>query len=194
MIYPGDAVLSSQEKTNICYLAFPDSNSGNTRDTNFHFRIRRLDVITMEYSVMVTIKKFVNLWLLLSLSSKKILWFDSSNTIQIKNGPHFETLILSTVHHVDVYKALNNVLNHVQLLWELVLIGEPVLIVANTPQRCSSIVQALVSLIAPLKYFDDYRPFFTIHDSEFKEYSSKCRSPYKLYYEGFLELSNSAFF
>ncbi|KAK6017836.1 hypothetical protein OSTOST_16634 [Ostertagia ostertagi] len=41
VIYPGDAVLSTQEKTNICYLAFPDSNSGNTKDTNFHFRIRR---------------------------------------------------------------------------------------------------------------------------------------------------------
>ncbi|MFH4984338.1 hypothetical protein AB6A40_011047 [Gnathostoma spinigerum] len=41
VVYPGDAQLSSTEKTNICYLAFPDSNSGCTRDTTFHFRIRR---------------------------------------------------------------------------------------------------------------------------------------------------------
>ncbi|KIH43285.1 hypothetical protein ANCDUO_26712, partial [Ancylostoma duodenale] len=53
----------------------------------------------------------------------------------------------------------------------------PLLVMANTPQRCSSIVQALVSLIAPLRYHNDYRPFFTIHDSEFKEYSSKSRAP-----------------
>ncbi|KHN72432.1 Protein DENND6B [Toxocara canis] len=41
VVYPGDAQLSSTEKMNICYLAFPDSNSGCSRDTNFHFRIRR---------------------------------------------------------------------------------------------------------------------------------------------------------
>jgi hypothetical protein len=28
------------EKTNICYLAFPDSNSGCMGDTQYHFRIR----------------------------------------------------------------------------------------------------------------------------------------------------------
>jgi len=33
--------LSEQDRTNICYLAFPDSNSGVMGDTQFHFRIRR---------------------------------------------------------------------------------------------------------------------------------------------------------
>lgn len=33
--------LSDQDRTNICYLAFPDSNSGIMGDTQFHFRIRR---------------------------------------------------------------------------------------------------------------------------------------------------------
>jgi hypothetical protein len=32
--------LSENEKTNICYLSFPDSNSGCMGDTQFHFRIR----------------------------------------------------------------------------------------------------------------------------------------------------------
>ena len=32
--------LSESDKTNICYLAFPDSNSGVMGDTQFHFRIR----------------------------------------------------------------------------------------------------------------------------------------------------------
>lgn len=32
--------LSESEKTNICYLSFPDSNSGCMGDTQFHFRIR----------------------------------------------------------------------------------------------------------------------------------------------------------
>lgn len=32
--------MTDQEKTNICYLAFPDSNSGCMGDTKFHFRFR----------------------------------------------------------------------------------------------------------------------------------------------------------
>lgn len=33
--------MSEQEKSNICYLAFPDSNSGCMGDTQFHVRIRQ---------------------------------------------------------------------------------------------------------------------------------------------------------
>lgn len=33
------------------------------------------------------------------------------------------------------------------------------------------------STIAPLKYCADYRPYFTIHDSEFKEYTTDAQTP-----------------
>ena len=33
--------LSEQDKTNVCYLALPDSNSGIMGDIQFHFRIRQ---------------------------------------------------------------------------------------------------------------------------------------------------------
>lgn len=40
-IYPNNHVkLSPQDKTNICYLSFPDSNSGLLGDSNFHFRFK----------------------------------------------------------------------------------------------------------------------------------------------------------
>lgn len=32
-------------------------------------------------------------------------------------------------------------------------------------------------MIAPLKYCADHRPYFTIHDSEFKEYTTDAPSP-----------------
>lgn len=41
MIYPGDRELTERERTNICYLAFPDSNSGLMGNVQFHFRIRQ---------------------------------------------------------------------------------------------------------------------------------------------------------
>ncbi|CAG0892421.1 unnamed protein product [Darwinula stevensoni] len=40
MVYPGHAKLTEEEKLNICYLAFPDSNSGQMGDSLFHFRIQ----------------------------------------------------------------------------------------------------------------------------------------------------------
>ena len=46
-LYPGESptphpdYLSEHDRTNVCYLAFPDSNSGIMGDTQFHFRIRR---------------------------------------------------------------------------------------------------------------------------------------------------------
>lgn len=41
VVYPGDAQLTANEKSSICYLSFPDSNCGIAHDTNFYFRIRR---------------------------------------------------------------------------------------------------------------------------------------------------------
>ncbi|KAE9414023.1 hypothetical protein Angca_008513, partial [Angiostrongylus cantonensis] len=264
VIYPGDAVLSTQEKTNICYLAFPDSNSGTTKDANFHFRIRRgtaemtpsqatlLERLSPSMSfdprylygfvhfrqqkdpsirrgyyqkslVLITILPFFNLFSLV-IERIAVQFFDNGEPaieaachdidqwpspcageqlslpllgfllrIRIpcqadlpldRHSVHerkeicaANTVLLPSFHEIDIYNALHTVINHLQLLWELVLIGEPLLVMASTPQRCSSIVQALVSLITPLKYYNDYRPFFTIHDSEFKEYSAKGRAP-----------------
>lgn len=45
MVYPGHAKLTEAEKTSICYLAFPDSNSGCMGDSVFHFRTRRLSTL-----------------------------------------------------------------------------------------------------------------------------------------------------
>lgn len=40
VVYPNHIQFSEQEKLNICYLAFPDSNSGCMGDTQFHIRLR----------------------------------------------------------------------------------------------------------------------------------------------------------
>ncbi|CAF0843901.1 unnamed protein product [Didymodactylos carnosus] len=58
-----------------------------------------------------------------------------------------------------------------QLLWELVLLNEPIAVLGTFPTNCSQTVQAIVHIIWPLQYASDYRPFFTIHNSEFHEYT-----------------------
>ncbi len=40
-VYPNHVKLSEKEKMNVCYLSFPDSNSGCMGDTQFNFRIRQ---------------------------------------------------------------------------------------------------------------------------------------------------------
>ena len=39
-MYPSSVVLTEQEKTNISYLAFPDSNSGCMGDSIYHVKLR----------------------------------------------------------------------------------------------------------------------------------------------------------
>ena len=39
-VHPPHVALGEADRTNICYLAFPDSNSGVMGDSQFHFRLR----------------------------------------------------------------------------------------------------------------------------------------------------------
>lgn len=86
-------------------------------------------------------------------------------------------MLLPSVHELDLFKCFQSVLIHVQMLWELMLLGEPVVVMAPSPTGSSETVLALVSSIAPLRYCGDYRPYFTIHDSEFKEYTTRTQAP-----------------
>ena len=45
---------------------------------------------------------------------------------------------------VDLYTALASLLPHLQMLWELLLCGEPLVVMATSPSVCSYVVQALV--------------------------------------------------
>lgn len=63
-------------------------------------------------------------------------------------------------------------LNNLWYMWELVITGEPILIVSAQPSSCSHIVLGLVSLIHPIQCESDYRPYFTLYDHDFKHFSS----------------------
>uniref|UniRef100_A0A8C9VQN8 DENN/MADD domain containing 6B n=1 Tax=Scleropages formosus TaxID=113540 RepID=A0A8C9VQN8_SCLFO len=86
-------------------------------------------------------------------------------------------MVLPTIHELDLFRCFQSLLIHIQMLWELMLLGEPVVIMAPSPTVSSETVLALVSSISPLKYCCDFRPYFTIHDSEFKEYTTRTQAP-----------------
>lgn len=84
---------------------------------------------------------------------------------------------LPTVHEVDLFRCFCPIFFHIQMLWELVLLGEPLIVMAPSPAESSETVLALVCCVSPLKYCSDFRPYFTIHDSEFKEYTTRTQAP-----------------
>ncbi|VVC93439.1 unnamed protein product [Leptidea sinapis] len=261
-VYPPGVKLSDQEKCNICYLAFPDSNSGCMGDTQFHVRLRsrsplsrqqviynedsvpnlradsthhwgfvyfrqvkdpslprgyfqksiilltRLPFINLYYKIIQLIapKHFeegessleaachdINRWPLLNAGQNvllpvlgsvfqlyipnqltgKVLRSDIIKKIHSPNVPH----ILVCIQDLNVFDPLSSLISHLHLLWELVLTAEPIVVIASSPTECSSLVQALTYLIQPIPYSAEYRPYFTIHDSEFKEFTRKQFNP-----------------
>lgn len=53
------------------------------------------------------------------------------------------TLVLASVHEIDIFRSLSSVLPYIHLLWELVLTAEPIVVMASSPSDCSHMVQSL---------------------------------------------------
>lgn len=263
-IYPRHVTLSKQEISNICYLAFPDSNSGCMGDTTFTIRLqnthgkkklrsehvsynakcptslqidgsyywgyvyfRQVKDITLprnyfQKSVVIlsllpfnnlfskicsfiapeyfdngpasleaacfNIEKWppptpgitLNLPLLGSVFQTYIPQSGNSTKDSIRNllSENSDSNQIQTyVEDLNLFEILQPVLSHIHLLWELVLTTEPIVVMASSPAHCSSMVLALTRIIAPLQFCGDYRPYFTIHDSEFKQFTSKGQGP-----------------
>ena len=256
-IFPENYQLSETERMNICYLAFPDSNTGCMGDTVFHFRIRSPLKCKIRYSktlyaslnkdpnhyfgyvafrqvkdptikrgyfqksvIILTRLPYINFFRYIV----KIIapeYFQNGDVaietvcaqIDKWNQPHpgqtFQLPVMGEVlqmnipsHNLksntkilpqkmsltkevgfsmsfdsDFYKSFSILLPHLHLIWELVLLSEPIVVMASSPSICSDIVQTLVELIQPLHFVNDYRPYFTIHDSELNEYTTKTQQP-----------------
>ncbi|XP_067634987.1 protein DENND6B [Eurosta solidaginis] len=269
-VYPPQFTPSETELANICYMAFPDSNSGCMGDTKFHMRLRRTSKIggttnatkrTHSYNsdcisvlradeshlwgfvyfrqkrdvnlprgyfqksfILVTHLPFCNLFydivaqlapkyfdegkLVLTEACHQInMWpllqagvplelrlFDNVYQINIptisgrktickalkkelikgESIDPLQTKVLSSVYELDIFQSLSFILENLFTLWELVLTAEPIVVVGTSPADCSHMVQSLVSLISPIEYCAEARPYFTIHDSEFKEFTREC--------------------
>uniref|UniRef100_A0A674N1P1 DENN/MADD domain containing 6Aa n=1 Tax=Takifugu rubripes TaxID=31033 RepID=A0A674N1P1_TAKRU len=235
------------EKTSICYLSFPDSNSGCLGDTQFCFRFRQGSNRKQSLSCFLentdrdappclkrelghyygyvyfrqvrdkSLKRgYFQKSLVLVSKLPYVTFFHSLLKIMApeyfeKQEPCLEaacndidrwptphpgriltlpimgmvikvpvsqvSIVLPTIHEVDLFRCFHPVFFHIQMLWELVLLGEALVVMAPSPAESSDTVLALVSCISPLRYCSDFRPYFTIHDSEFKEYTTRTQAP-----------------
>ncbi|TSM44166.1 Protein DENND6A [Bagarius yarrelli] len=237
VIYPHHSKLTEKEKMSICYLSFPDSNSGCLGDTQFCFRFRqaagrksslRCFLDRLDRDAPVCLKKDQGHFY-------GYVYFRQVRDKTLKRGYFQKSLVLiSKLPYVTFFHSLlkliapeyfekqepcleaacndidrwptpcpgkilslpimgivmklriptcydkpgtSQLVQSTPMLWELVLLGEALVVMAPSPAESSDTVLALVSCIAPLRYCSDFRPYFTIHDSEFKEYTTRTQAP-----------------
>lgn len=69
----------------------------------------------------------------------------------------------------DLFLPLAASLDNLNALWEAVMVGEPLMIVGPSPDMCSAAVLAMISIIMPMPYCLDFRPYFSLHDASFSD-------------------------
>ncbi|KAJ2840791.1 hypothetical protein FBU31_000116, partial [Coemansia sp. 'formosensis'] len=85
--------------------------------------------------------------------------------------------ILASVTCDGLFRSFRDTLEDLWVCWELMILGEPLVVLADTPSRCSEAVVGLVDIIFPITYCGDYRPYFTIQDPDFRAIVSKTHVP-----------------
>lgn len=76
---------------------------------------------------------------------------------------------LALFNEVELAMTLRGVHDKICTLWELVVLGEPILVHGSTPPQCAAAVMAIIGLVHPLPYVGDWRPYFCIQDAGWTE-------------------------
>jgi hypothetical protein len=61
--------------------------------------------------------------------------------------------IIASVLDGSLYNCFKPIMNQLWLIWELAILGEPLVIFASNPTVCSNAVHCIVDLIAPVQIF-----------------------------------------
>ncbi|KAJ1721889.1 hypothetical protein LPJ53_003639 [Coemansia erecta] len=85
--------------------------------------------------------------------------------------------ILASVSFDGLFRSFRDTLGDLWTCWELMILGESLVVLADTPSRCSEAIVSLVDIIFPITYCGDYRPYFTIQDPDFRAVVSKTHVP-----------------
>ncbi|KAF9114598.1 Protein dennd6a [Mortierella sp. AM989] len=89
-----------------------------------------------------------------------------------------DTHILSSIPvNGGLYKHFQDLVPDLWLCWELMTLAEPIMLIGTSPEVCSESVASLVDIINPIPYCGDYRPYFTIQDTDFKSFCNKSSPP-----------------
>lgn len=80
---------------------------------------------------------------------------DVTNNNSNSSSSNLTPISITSINEIDIFAPIHTLIHHIQLMWELVLLGEPIVIIAPSPTDSSLMVQALTNLIAPFEYFPE---------------------------------------
>ncbi|KAL9550234.1 hypothetical protein MBANPS3_004819 [Mucor bainieri] len=190
--------LTITEQKNICFTAFPDSNVFEVGDQIFNIRVRAstskfaasgpayfntgqpmLEAACMNiaqwkapHDGKVIDLPFLGRLLQVELPTPfKPQLLETTPFDMNKLKPDVQ--IMASLPVGGLYHHFRDILKDLWLLWELMLLAEPIVVIAPDPGVCSEAVVSLVDIINPIPYCGDYRPYFTIQDSDFKSFVTK---------------------
>ncbi|KAG1685627.1 hypothetical protein DVH05_007835 [Phytophthora capsici] len=117
---------------------------------------------------------------------------DSEETVLVKEGkfvvsrrqqppsPSFGDLLLSKrtyqstpFENIGLYSSFAGLEESLWLLWQLAITGESLLVLSPHARTCSQASLAFTSLIAPLQFRGDCRPYFTVYEADFDTLASR---------------------
>lgn len=158
----------------------------------FHRVIARLGPVFFEHG-MVVLESFVHdvvRWpspepgLTLSVSVLGTLLHASlPHGVEAQNGDGMQLgtslshPILASVPPAPLLQVFYELLPDLWRLWECMLTSEPILVVGRDPRTTSDAVWHLTDLIRPIPIAGDFRPYFHIHDYDFRAFVSRATPP-----------------
>lgn len=81
--------------------------------------------------------------------------------------------LLASVPQTSLMVVFRSLIPSLWLIWECMLLAEPILVVARDPRTVSEAVWHMVDLVRPVQYAGDFRPYFHIHDYDFKALATR---------------------
>lgn len=78
--------------------------------------------------------------------------------------------LFGSFKHVNLYRRFRGVVGNLWYLWEIALTGQPLMIFGPNAVACTRAVFGVLSLISPIPYRGDFRPYFTVFDPDFKHF------------------------
>ncbi|OWZ23866.1 hypothetical protein PHMEG_0001191 [Phytophthora megakarya] len=117
---------------------------------------------------------------------------DTEETVLVKGGnfvvsrrqhppsPSFGDLLLSKrarqstpFENIGLYSSFVGLEESLWLLWQLAITGESCLMLSPHARTCSQATLAFTSLIAPLHFQGDCRPYYTVYEADFDTLASR---------------------
>lgn len=92
-------------------------------------------------------------------------------------GSSEEDPLLASIPSTPLVEVFKEALQDLWLIWECVLLAEPIIVIAPDPKIASEAVWHLMDVCRPIPQAGDFRPFFTIHDYDFKHLAGRNQPP-----------------